>query len=141
MLTSISVNWQQGESMFRLGAIVLLLLAGLAIYPATAQSGSDAVDDASENIENLAPPSEQPISTMRDKSYLCLWNNSNYQVLYISIRFEAGGMSDFTINPGGMERRYVGDGRGLYCWQYGSSFGGACPNRTAILQHAGNCPW
>lgn len=75
-----------------------------------------------------------------DKRWLCLWNNSADQTLYCSLRYDNGGISNFTIEPRGSHRIFVGDGEGWLCWQYGAPLDSGCPNQTRINSISGNCP-
>ena len=39
--------------------------------------------------------------TLGDKRWLCLWNNSDTQTLYVSLRYDNGGITNFGIEPRG----------------------------------------
>lgn len=96
------------------------------------------------NKEELLPPNEKGILfddfRIGDKQWLCLWNNSANQTLYISLRYDDGGIRNFGIEPRGMQRTYVGQGQGNICWQYGTPITSNCPNAIRITQWSGNCP-
>lgn len=94
--------------------------------------------------DNLLLPNEKGPNVetfaIGDKRWLCLWNNSDNQTLYISLRYDGGGITNFGIEPRGSHRIFVGDGQGNICWQYGTPIGGACPNSIRITAWSGNCP-
>ncbi|MBL8405452.1 MAG: hypothetical protein JNL16_12980 [Dechloromonas sp.] len=92
------------------------------------------------NLNPVEKGTEVEAYALGDKRWLCLWNNSANQMLYVSLRYDNGGISNFTIEPRGSHRIFVGDGQGNFCYQYGSPIGSGCPNGQRILAVSGNCP-
>lgn len=111
--------------------------AGCIIWD-TFMKDEKAIDEESP----LAPNERGTTPVAGDPNYLCLWNNSNKVYLYVSLRFDTGGLSNLALQPLSSQRIYTGlDGDGDLCWSYGQQIKGTeCPNQRRISSWAGNCP-
>lgn len=117
------------------------MAAALLAGPARAEiTGSETVPYV-ESPQGLMAPDKSDPKMKGDPRWSCAWNNSDAHLLYMSYRFDHAGISNFVLRPRESHRLFIGTNNGWVCWQYGSPYGGACPNATRLRPaFAGNCP-
>lgn len=62
--------------------------------------------------------------------YVCM-DNKTEMTVYIRLLYDDGGVANFTLGPGQSDRR--GYKPGFMCFDFNSSIGSSCPNRTRIV--------
>ena len=122
--------------------MVIALAIAANLCTAETSASQDSSTPLEEDPSTLISPMERGgIQVMGDSRWACMWNNSNYQTLYMSWRFDSSGTTNLSIGPGGSHRLFVGTDDGWVCWAYGSPIGSGCPNASKIRGGwAGNCP-
>jgi len=121
---------------------VISLSLILAIFSGAIVLAQETAFPEEEDPLSLSSPMERgEAQATGDSRWACMWNNSRNQTLYMSWRFDKAGTSNFSIEPGGSHRLFVGTNDGWVCWAYGSPIGSSCPNASRIRSGwAGNCP-
>ena len=118
-------------------ALCASLLIGAA---AQAEMKGSETQPYVEGQEALVAPNKSD-ALKSDPRWSCVWNNTDTWFLYVSYRFDGGGVRDLTLWPRSAHQLFVGNSNGWVCWQFGSPMGGACPNATRLRPtFAGNCP-
>jgi hypothetical protein len=94
--------------------------------PTTFREGQPETEPLPEG--NPAPVDDgTPLSPGPDQLFACFRNTQQTSV-HIRIFYDAGGVTNFVLQPGAFHRLGVGDGRGRVCWKYGGTMSGnECP--------------